>query len=93
MLDVAILWIAGKRPAGAVGDVAEVAEEGRFVPFFDVGMGAALGANPGDEIGQVDFVAGGAGAFRDCFVHQVVDRITAAVDDHRPALAVERDAE
>ena len=58
--DVAVLRVALEAPAGAVGDVAEVAEQGALVALLDLAVGLGPLADRVEEVGLVPDVAAGA---------------------------------
>ena len=91
--DVAVGRVAGECAADAVGDGAEVAEQGALVADLDLGVGRRAGADGGEEVGQVDGVAAAAALLFDELVLAVEDGPLVAGQDHRRLVAVEGDAE
>ena len=51
--DVAVFFARREHAVDAVGDVAEVAEQGALVAFLDVGVGAFAGLDAVEEVGDV----------------------------------------
>src|SRR5262249_2661847 len=90
--DRARLRVEGERPAGAVGDVAQVAQERALLAFLDVRVGPLAAADAVEEVGEVDGVAGGAAALVDLLALDVEDLVGGAAGDRQGALvAVEGD--
>ncbi len=92
--DVAVFAAAIQGTAGAVGDVAQVAEQRALVAGFDflVQLHRRVVTDAGYEIVDVFDVALVAFDLVNELVDVVVDRhVPAAFDDHRAGLAVKRD--
>ena len=77
--------------SGAIGDVAEMTEQGAEVAFFDFGVQLSFAADGIDEVLEVGGVAGWSSAFGDFHAFPVVNDVTATLDVERTFLAVEGD--
>src|SRR5262245_33049704 len=93
-----VFYVTGRgvdveRLAGAIGDVAEVADHRALVSFFDVGIWPCALLHGIHEVLQMIALAAFAFLFVDELLLHVVDFVATIVDEERACVAAELDVD